>query len=732
MRTAAELVARARTARFQQDSALAEYYAIAKQRWSAGLGVAAAAGLGPMGRVRLGARFESVARVGWHHQYGAWAELIAARAVAPIVGEMEPTPDDDGPVLTLPYYPGRDALWPTTELKDAFPEKGGWITHPLDAGSDSLYHFSLGSPLTITLPGGKMIRLRELLLRPVRPDSRLIVGSLWVDIESGALVRAAYRPSVPIDLWPLMKENFDDDEFEIFSKFGPFWGNVEEVVIEHGLYEERFWLPRVRIAHASGTAKIGLVTISIEQTFDYEKVSALPAGSVASARVDPEPPPERSGDMDRYREWQQRARRTLPCREFDDGRERKFSPDSIPRRDDLTIREWEGVRLRVLLPCVRNDLLVSKALPPSIYSPSEELFTETDLTALRNDVSKALSITSQAEWKPQPATIHYGLEGGLLRYNRIEGISAAVRADRQLGKGYELSALARLGTADLEPNAEVSLRRASGHGDRRVAAYRRLDTMNDWGNPLGFGSSLNAFFLGRDEGFYHRTLGAEVRGTYSRVSGGPSLSWRLFAERHDPATVQTTFSFARMIGGSRFLPNIAAQAGNFYGAAAALTFALGSDPTGTQFSGTLRADGAGGELGYGRAFTELRLAHGLGRGVLGAVTSAAGTSVGTVPPQRLWYLGGAHTIHAHPAGAASGDAFWMTRAELTKGLPMIRPILFADLGWAGDRRDWTTTRERYWAAGLGAAALDGLVRFDVSRAIDRSRRWQVDLFIEVR
>ncbi len=705
---------------------------MAKQRWSAGIGVAAAAGLGPVGRVRLGARFESVARVGWHYERGAWAELIAARAVAPIVGEIDQTPQDDGPVLTLPYYPGRDALWPTTELKDAFPEAGGWIRHPLEAGSDSLYHFTLGGPLTITLPGGKMIRLRELLLRPVRPDSRLIVGSLWVDIESGALVRAAYRPSVPIDLLPMMKENFDDDEFEIFTKFGPFLGNVEEVVVEHGLYEERFWLPRVRIAHASGTAKVGLLTISIEQTFDYEKVTAIPAGVVASARVEPAAAPERRDDVDRYREWQGRARRTLPCRELDDSAERKFSPDSISRREDLAYREWEGVRVRVLLPCDRNDLMVSKALPPSIYSPSEELFTENDFSALRRDVSQALAITSQAEWEPQSAVLHYGLDGGLLRYNRIEGFSAGVRVERQLGKGYELNLLARLGTADLDPNAEVTLRRASGHGDRRATAYRRLDTMNDWGNPLGFGSSLNAIFLGRDEGFYFRTLGAEVGGTYSRVSGGPALSWRLFVERQDPASEQTDFSFARIVAGSSFLPNVVASRGDFYGAVAALSFAYGRDPTGTQFSGTIRGDGAGGTFVYGRGSAEVRLGLGLGRGVLGSITSAVGSSVGDVPPQRLWYLGGAHTIHAHRPGAARGNSFWMTRAELTKGLPLIRPIIFGDLGWAGGRSEFLTSRERYWAAGFGAAALDGLVRFDVSRAMDATRRWQVDLFIEVR
>lgn len=152
---------------------------------------------------------------------------------------------------------------------------------------------------------------------------------------------------------------------------------------------------------------------------------------------------------------------------------------------------------------------------------------------------------------------------------------------------------------------------------------------------------------------------------------------------------------------------------------------------GTQFSAALKAEAAGGETNYARASLEMRLARGLGRGLLGSVSGGAGSALGELPPQRGWYLGGAQTVHAHRVGAAAGDAFWMARAELTKGIPLIRPIIFADIGWAGDRRAWNST-DRLLAAGFGAAALDGLLRFDVSRALDASRRWSFDVFVELR
>jgi hypothetical protein len=289
-----------------------------------------------------------------------------------------------------------------------------------------------------------------------------------------------------------------------------------------------------------------------------------------------------------------------------------------------------------------------------------------------------------------------------------------------------------LGVADLEPNAELLIRRSSGQGEWHSGVFRRLDVANDWGNPLGFSASLGSLVLGRDNGFYHRALGAELGGSSHSIAGGPAFTWRLFAERHDAADVGTSFSLARVVGGSDFRPNLVATSGLFAGAGAAMTFALGGDPTRTQFSGTLRGEGAGGELDYGRASVDLRLARRLGGWGLGAVTAAAGSSVGDLPPQRAWYLGGPQTVHAHLPGTASGDAFWMARAEFTKGFPLLRPIIFGDVGWAGDRRTWQSAQERLIAAGFGVAAFDGLIRVDVSRALDASKRWSFDIYLEVR
>jgi hypothetical protein len=725
------LVDRARSARYQQDSALGRYEALARQRMSARIGLARNLGVGPIAPERLAARFESVARVGWDYSLGAWGELIGARSVVPLLGITEPEGDDEDVALVLPYHPGRDQLWPIGELREAMPKAAAFIEHPLAAGADSLYVFSLGDSLRIMLPNGSPVRLREIRVRARRPDSRLIVGSLWVDISSGNLVRAAYRPSTPMDLWPFMERDINKNDRSKVQKLGPFTGTVREIIVEHGLYEGRFWLPRTRIASAEGTAKGARVSLSIEQTFEYQHVSAMSPNSTAEPYKMPVSIDPRTG-RERYQYWQGVQRRSRACRRAADSTAARWSPDSLLHNDSLSVMYASGIRFRVLLPCNRSSLATSPMLPGSIYDSGEALFATTDLNALRADAEKAIGLSAQAEYKPQPIAFHYGLENGQLRYNRVEGLSVGVMGERELGRGYTESGMLRIGTADLQPNAEVSLKRSNGRRDVSGTLYRRLSATNDWEDPLGIGASLAAALFSRDDGFYYRTLGAELNGTRRSADEGPVFTWRLFGEREDSAPVKTYRSLANTINGNRFVPNIQARAGMYYGGSAGLGFAWGTDPTGTRLSGGSRLEAATGESSFARFSTEIAASHGLGGGTQASLTASGGASVGSVPVQRLWYLGGAHTVRGHAPGAAVGDAYWFGRAELAKGHPLVRPAVFADIGWAGDRTSWLEPGRPLAGAGVGAAFLDGLVRLDFARGLERGGGWRADFYLEVR
>jgi len=729
------LVARARAARYQQDSALASYQAIATQRISGGIGVAPGLGPAPISRVRLAARMESVARVGWNHELGAWAEVLAARAVVPFLGDVEPDAEDGDAALTLPYYPGRDRLWPMSELREAMPNDRDWIVHPLSDGADSVYSFTLGDSIIFRLPDASRVTLREIRIRARRPDERLIVGSIWVDVSSGALVRAAYRPSVPVDLWPFMERNFDEDDRKMVQRFGPFTGIVREVIIEHGLYQGRFWLPRTRIAHAEGTAKGGRVTASIEQTFRYERVAAINPNVAYTPYRDSVDVDPRTGRI-RRPTWHGRGEESSRCRADRDTSDASMVADSLERDQSLRIMYSDGIRFRVLEPCDRTDLLTSPLLPPSIYDAGEKLFRESDFKALQKDVSQALAIDRQSEFKPQPVMFFYGLDRGMLRYNKVEGLSPGIQLERTLGNGYVVGGSARIGTADLEPNGEAFVERGNVRSTIRAAAYRRLVFANDWGNPFGVGASANALLFARDDGFYYRTLGGEITGTRQGSADGPVFRWRLFAERQDSASVETQESLARAFSKRTFPPNIAALTGTYAGANLSAGAAWGSNPLGTRASASARLEGVGGETNYGRGSAELTLLRGFGR-TQATLTGSAGSTLGDVPTQRLWFLGGAQTIRGHAPGTLAGNSYWMGRAEVARGSMLVRPSVFADIGWAGDRTQWSNAAQPIAGAGFGMTAMDGLVRLDIARrlntvATDRGRAWRAELYLEVR
>ena len=61
---------------------------------------------------------------------------------------------------------------------------------------------------------------------------------------------------------------------------------------------------------------------------------------------------------------------------------------------------------------------------------------------------------------------------------------------------------------------------------------------------------------------------------------------------------------------------------------------------------------------------------------------------------------------------------------------VIRPVVFAYFGWAGDRNSWGKIGLPMSGVGAGTSLLDGLVRFDVARGINPGRQWRVDTYIE--
>jgi hypothetical protein len=747
---ARSILTRARDARMRQDSSLLAYDANAYQRLSVGLGFRA------FGRNRLLFRTENATRVRWTRDGGTWIDLKGRRSVFSSISEADMDGDEfEEPDFTpIPYFPGRDALWIGADNGLARAEVDDReMVHPIAIGSEAYYRFASGDSLTFTLSDGKVIQLRELRVVPRHPEWKLSVGSFWFDVASGQLVRAAYRFSVPLDIWAVAAEESRraragdstasdmreaDEEVPAWVKgmLSPMQANLEAVTIEYGLYGERFWLPRSQSAEGWGRAGFFRVPFEIQESFKYASVNGtdtIPAIPRAPASI-------RDSlfghDSTRWRDlpYEERRRRMRMVMEVDSTRreQRRIAQEEECRtsgyRTNRERRAEGSIVVAVRIPCDTTALATSPELPKSIYDPGDEVFSMQD----RDDLLKALDFGLQPGWAPQRPILTYGLAH--TRYNRVEGLSTGLGVTQQLGAGYTADLSARIGIADWEPNAELGIARSNGRTTWRLAGYRRLAVANDWGSPLSFGASLGAALYGRDEGFYYRSAGLELERFSTRGSG---LHLRVFGEHHSDAPRETDFSvFGSLEAATALRDNIDASNANVAGAAVRHLGSLGLDPLGWRLFTDLKLEGgyvdgdATGEP-FGRAAFEATVTRGLGKRVAAAVSGGAGIAE-NAPVQRLFFIGGSGSVRGQVAGQAIGDAFWFGRAELGLSNTGFRPVVFGDIGWAGPRALWQHPGRPLSGVGVGASIMDGLIRFDVSRGIYAKERTRVDLYLEAK
>ena len=387
---------------------------------------------------------------------------------------------------------------------------------------------------------------------------------------------------------------------------------------------------------------------------------------------------------------------------------------------------YEGaLRYGVRLPCDSTVLATSKELPDSPYDANEEVFSQRDAESM----ASALGLSLQPAFGPQPLQFDYSLNQQ--RYNRVEGFSFGGEVRWPLGLGYTASGAARIGVADWQPNGELRLARSNGRKTIQAALFRRLGYVNDFGDPLSLGASMATLLYGRDEGFYYRKLGAEF--TWVKETSNGQLSWRAFGERHDEARKRWNFNLANAFKDRRFmLDNIIAEEGTVGGGAGEWHASYGLDPRSWSVSTDLRGEAAGGSFDYARALGEITVSRPLFRRLSAAQTVSAGTATDSVPLQRQFFMGGLRTVRGQVAGTRVGDTYWLSRSELGFGNAGAKPTLFLDLGWAGDRADFTRPGRPISGWGLGTSLVDGLIRLDVARGIYPRKGTRVDLSLGAR
>lgn len=671
---ARELVRLARGHRGVIDASVFHYAATSHQRISVGVRA--------LRRDRLLYLRETATHVDWWRDRPSRVRVEGAREAIPIALPGVRIPDG------LEDWAREFVPEPTDDRLFAAITTNGFAWHPLVEGGEALYRYATGDTTAIRLPDGSEIRLVELRAIPRERDVRVVTGSFWIELDNHAIVKALFRPARPFDLErdlarldPEEEEELD----EVPAILKPITFDVEYLTVDYGYWEMRWWMPRLMAFH--GSLRMGPATfpVTIEIRYHDYTVEADPFGL-------PELPPlirHLAGD-----------------------------PTSRPRPYEYPIR---------VEVADSAQLLDSPLLAESFYAAREALISDSELQTLADQLG-GLPPSPWAVDRPR-VTPPWVPGRGLTRYNRVEELSAGARVDWDLGRA-RIDLTARLGTGDWEPRGELG---AAFHGQRRdwrLAVYNRLAVADPSLHPLGLWNSVTALMLGRDDGTYFRAAGAEVRVS---PPGGTGYALRFYGERQRVATVHTDWSFSHLFGGTgAFRPTIDAVPADQLGLALTVGGETGLDPTAFRWGGWLDITAETGTFTFVRPGITLRAAAPV-LGLLTAVEVAGGatfTAGGEAAPvQAEWFLGGPGNLRGFAGGSYHGPEFGRLRAELANQFPGARLALFADAGWAGSAEDFAD-EDIAVSVGIGASALDGLLRMDLARPLRPASGVRFELYMD--
>lgn len=728
------------------DSSVVRYTAVIKQRIAAGLRT-------PL-KDRTLYRNESAVRAFWDRDHDALIQVLGTRAQHPgrenremgdALGWMDDLTIDD------PFEPGGDrllfALGGNRDEDLTDPDTTDfWFAHPLGAGADTLYRYRSGDTLTLSLPDGRRLQTVQLDVLPRIADVHRITGTLWIEPESGALVRAVYRLSRELDVMRDIAEVRAENEAGEFRMvpgiLKPWTFAMTLVAIDYSLWEFRVWLPRSM--RVEGEVGIGIMKMPITFDLSYGIESVTTVDDLDRA-------PVQALEERRFESREEAMAFLAQLLTDPDGV--KYAPAATVARalgstgagtatgepGEPVVRTSGRRASRYLIPEDPRILETSPHLPPPIWESAPGFASEAELEDM---------VRTMADLPPVPVQgIPWDLNWGwarhdLLRYNRVEGPAIGGRFEAQVGSflgPLDFQASGFFGFADLEPKARLALER--GTVRRRVAlgGYRELVPTDPQGRYLGLGNSLNALFFGRDDGEYYLATGADLLWRPPKAAR-QSWSVRLYGERQDAVSNQTDFALFRAFDGDgTFRPNMQAERAEEVGGEITLAPWWGTDPLAAQAGlelygqgGAWRDPDSAAAEEYVRASVVLRVAVPLAaaRWRVG-FEAGGGTTWGEAPLQRSWFLGGPATLRGYTASVRSGTSFARGRLELARTFPeAVTLSWFGDVGWAGSREDLSTARPLY-GVGMGASLLDGLIRMDLSHGLrGPEKRLRFDLYLD--
>jgi len=275
------------------------------------------------------------------------------------------------------------------------------VPHPLAADGPTLYDYALVDSLTIYLPQ-RTIRVYEVTVRPRDFGAPRVVGSLFIDVETAEVV---------IFRFSFTRSAYLDDTLEDIT-----------IVLENGLWQERYWLPNRQ-------------EVEIRRR---TKWLDMPARGIIRGR------------------WEIRDY------EFNVG-----LPDAL----------FRGPEIVAAPQAVRDSFVWEVPLHTAIQSVAGPVMTF-DLEDVRGRILETAG--SQALSGLASARLSVGSLSDLLHFNRVEGLSPGIGTIFRPGGTTEIDAWVSYGTSDQRPKGRLGIRhRFGGLGVELRGARRLVDVADD-------------------------------------------------------------------------------------------------------------------------------------------------------------------------------------------------------------------------------------------------------------
>jgi hypothetical protein len=540
------------------------------------------------------------------------------------------------------------------------------VPHPLSALGRTAYDFAITDSLLIRT-NDRAFDVVMVTVRPKDVTQPRAVGAVYLDRANGSVVRMTFS---------FTRAALKDDELEDVS-----------VILENGLVDGRFWLPRRQ-------------EIEIRRTGSWMK---FPARGIIRGR------------------WE------ICC---------------VQVNADLQAPLFQGPEIVTLTP----DKLKAYPFKGSILDaiPEDVRLSENDDVRRVQEEARAL-VRADALNRIERTSLSFGSISDIVRMDRVEGIALGAGVTRSLGNGFALDARTRYGFSDRAFKEALSLawHRASGAGIS-FSVHDDFRSAGDEPEVSGVRNTIAAQEFGSDYTDEYR-----ARGVTMVLDAGELLGarWSLTLDRDQQSALAV---HARPANGS-FQPAFAADAVTEWRATLQGFHARSPAPFGStlQLGGSLSAAQShfdtglqSGLVGWnGRAALIAEVERVFGADKLVLHTTAAAVFGANAPAQDLVYFGGPVTGPGFDYHQFGGDAGVSQRIEwrhqvgeiafpLGRFGQMPMPIVaapFVQTIWMdASRANQAISAGWHPSVGLGVLTLFDVLRFDVARGL-RDGRWTFDV-----